>query len=259
MSDSISIRTPESIEVQYNLAGYGSRLMAGLLDYFIVVSLMILAGLGIALFLGAIGWIHAGLREWIASIAAAIYTVSSFFIFWGYFIFFEMVWNGQTPAKRVLGLRTIREGGFELGFFASVARNLVRIADMVPLFYLVGFVSMISNKKRKRLGDFVAGTLVIREQELLTPEAWSIQTCRYNSYMDDSTLAQSIKTQITHNEFEVLKDLYLRRDSLQMDLRMRLDKELFGFLNTKLELPRDDLLSHEQAIKNVIEIRGQED
>ncbi len=259
MSDSVTIRTPESIEVSYELAGFGSRLLAGLLDYFIVASLMILCGLAISLFMGLLGWLSPLLVEWIGSLAVAAYIISSFLVFWGYFIFFEMVWNGQTPGKRVLGLRTIREGGFDLGFFPSVARNLVRMADMFPAFYLVGFISMVLDKRRKRLGDFVAGTIVISEQGLKTPEAWNMGQSRYNTYLKDPALAQRIRTQITHPEFETLKDLYLRRDQIPVDLRMKLDQDLFEFISTKLELVPDPTISNEQAIRNVLEIRQQEE
>jgi hypothetical protein len=86
-----------------------------------------------------------------------------FLLYWGYFSLFEAFWNGQTPGKRLLKIRVIKDSGRQVTFFEALARNLLRIVDLL-FFYLVGVVTMLCNRQQKRLGDFVAGTIVIHER-----------------------------------------------------------------------------------------------
>ena len=96
----------------------------------------------------------------------------SFALQWGYFVFFEAIWDGQTPGKHWLGIRVVQDGGYSVSFGASASRNLVRFVDMQPaLLYGVGLVSVVISKSGKRLGDIVAGTLVVREQRALVSTA----------------------------------------------------------------------------------------
>jgi hypothetical protein len=80
-----------------------------------------------------------------------------------YFMLFEIFWNGQTPGKRWLGLRVIRENGYPIRAVDAVVRNLVRIVDALPSGYAIGLLVMLFNARSKRLGDFAAGTIVVRE------------------------------------------------------------------------------------------------
>ena len=84
-----------------------------------------------------------------------------FLLQWGYFALFEAFWNGQTPGKRVLRLRVIQRSGRPIGLFESMGRNLIRIIDMLPGFYLAGAVCIFATRRQQRLGDMVAGTLVV--------------------------------------------------------------------------------------------------
>ena len=88
---------------------------------------------------------------------------------WGYFVFFEVIWHGQTPGKRWVGLRVIKEGGYPLGFVDSVIRNVVRLADFLPAYYMLGAIVMFIDPRSRRLGDLAAGTLVVRERREFTP------------------------------------------------------------------------------------------
>jgi hypothetical protein len=88
----------------------------------------------------------------------------NFGIFWGYFALFEAYWKGQTPGKRVMKLRVIKDSGRQITFFESLARNLVRVVDYLPGLYLIGVITMLCNKRNQRLGDLVAGTLVVHER-----------------------------------------------------------------------------------------------
>jgi hypothetical protein len=98
----------------------------------------------------------------------AIMIIVIFLLFAGYFIFFEWLWNGQTPGKRLLKLRVIREDGRPTTLWEAIARNLLRIVDAVPGFvipiYSVGLITVFLNRRDQRVGDIFAGTVVIRER-----------------------------------------------------------------------------------------------
>src|SRR4029078_5649079 len=81
----------------------------------------------------------------------------------GYYMVFEILWNGQTPGKRLVGVRVMRENGYPIRPVDAVIRNLVRIVDWLPATYGIGVLTMLLNKRSKRLGDFASGTIVVRE------------------------------------------------------------------------------------------------
>ncbi|MEK7327557.1 MAG: RDD family protein, partial [Chloroflexota bacterium] len=94
----------------------------------------------------------------------AIFGLISFAFFWGYYILFEMLWNGQSPGKRWVGLRVIRTDGTPITLTESIIRNLVRLVDFLPAYYGVGVVTMFINEQSRRLGDLAAGTLVVHDR-----------------------------------------------------------------------------------------------
>jgi len=100
------------------------------------------------------------LSAWIIGLFGLV----SFVFLWGYYIFFEMIWNGQTPGKRLARLRVIRGDGGPIGLTESVIRNLIRLVDFLPLIYGLGVVVMFVDGKARRLGDLAAGTMVVIEQ-----------------------------------------------------------------------------------------------
>lgn len=156
----VDVETPELVLVSYSIAGVGSRVLAALTDLGIVgavltvlviafVALVPRGSLGSA---SSVGW------------AAAVLILAQFVVFWGYYVLFEGLMDGQTPGKRLNGLRVVREEGFSVTFGVSAVRNLVRIVDMQPVaFYLVGMGSILLTRRGQRLGDIVAGTIVVRE------------------------------------------------------------------------------------------------
>ena len=104
-------------------------------------------------------------------LVAAIVLIQ-FLLFWGYFSLFEAFWNGQTPGKRLVKIRVIKDSGRQITLFEALARNLLRVIDMLPPYlYFVGVISMLCNRQQKRLGDFVAGTIVVHERQSEQPMA----------------------------------------------------------------------------------------
>lgn len=164
----LNIDTPENVVFGYEVVGIGSRFIAALIDTSAIVALQLvvnLVGLYIAtnMFSNGGGWI------------TAVLGLLSFAMLWGYYIFFEMLWNGQSPGKRWVGLRVIRADGTPLTLTESIIRNLVRIVDFLPLFYGVGLVAMFLDKKSRRLGDMAASTLVVLDQQQVTLESLKVE------------------------------------------------------------------------------------
>jgi uncharacterized RDD family membrane protein YckC len=164
-SDQLNIDTPEQVELQYNIAGIGSRFVAALLDYLIQLScflleilLFVLIASGAAVAGKSTGMDTAG--KWF--VAILIFLNFAFFV--GYFALFEAYWRGQTPGKRVMKLRVLKDSGRQITLFEALARNLIRVIDYMPSWYLVGVVTMLCNKGNKRLGDLAAGTIVVHER-----------------------------------------------------------------------------------------------
>ena len=96
--------------------------------------------------------------------AMAVLILFLFALNWGYFVLFEAIWDGQTPGKRRLGIRVVQDGGYSVSFAASAVRNLARMIDMHPGMYAVGIASAAMSKSGKRLGDMLAGTIVVQER-----------------------------------------------------------------------------------------------
>ena len=164
MRRTLTIATPENVTLSFELAGAGSRLVACLFD-----SILQAAGVAalVALVVGGLEMFQSlGLGFfWGSAVFLALVGIAIFALLSGYYIFFETRWNGQTPGKKAMGLRVIRDGGLPIDFAAAVVRNLCRAADFLPAFYGAGLISILVSGESKRLGDYVAGTLVVKERQ----------------------------------------------------------------------------------------------
>jgi uncharacterized RDD family membrane protein YckC len=161
-----AVETPEQIGLDVELAGIGSRFLAYLIDL-CWQSLMIIVAIVAAVMLA-----HAQdltltsthpesmyLSTWGLALVSLVFFIVNF----GYFTFFEMIWRGQTPGKRELSLRVLREGGYPLDFGASFLRNLLRVVDFLPFGYVVGVTAMVLGQRWQRIGDLAGRTWVVRE------------------------------------------------------------------------------------------------
>jgi uncharacterized RDD family membrane protein YckC len=136
-----------------------------------------------------------------------------FAIYWGYFAIFEILWKGQTPGKRFAGIRVIKESGRPINAFEAVGRNLMRAVDGLPGIYGVGLVCMMCNRQSRRLGDFVAGTVVVHEKpsEEVRP-SWSTST--------ESSSATPGVSQATADELVLIETYLSRRWELEKLVRL---------------------------------------
>jgi uncharacterized RDD family membrane protein YckC len=178
--DPYRIDTPERVELEYDVASLGSRLLAAMVDTFLLSVIYILtiflggiALTAVAVFMGdavrAVG-VSIGV-DTLQNLGLAVTGLLLFGIFWGYYVLFELFWHGQTPGKRWVGLRVIRDGGYPIGFTESAIRNLVRVIDLLPTSYGIGALTIFIDRRSRRLGDMAAGTLVVKERRELRLES----------------------------------------------------------------------------------------
>jgi len=208
----LEVETPEQIAFSYSVAGIGSRGAAAVLDLLICTGVLVV--LSIALFLLALSIAgHQRARVGDGAWVVALYVLIEFAIVWGYYVLFEGLWDGQTPGKRLMRLRVVRDGGYSVTFAASAVRNLLRVVDIMPLpLYLVGIVSASLTAARKRLGDLAAGTFVVKETR-----AEPMPVTRRAS--GDGARASIVTTRLSDDEYAVL-ELYVQRRA-QLDAERR--------------------------------------
>jgi uncharacterized RDD family membrane protein YckC len=149
------VETPEQVRFDVRLAGPARRSVAYIVD--LLIELAVLLGLAVVLLVGGVE--YDNLQGW----SLGLYVLVLFAVEWGYHVFFETIWSGRTPGKRLVGLRVIKEGGYSVAFSDALLRNLLRAADFLPTAYALGLIVMAADGRFRRLGDWVAGTMVIVE------------------------------------------------------------------------------------------------
>jgi uncharacterized RDD family membrane protein YckC len=220
--EALIIETPERVPLEFSLASIGNRFLAVAVDHLIqflaiiivAVVFIVIAGTGDSILSDDPGQL-TGLSGWVF----AVLIVALFALFAGYFAFFEWWWEGQTPGKRLMKLRVIREDGRPLTLWESIARNLLRIFDALPgvivPVYSIGLIVVFLSNRDQRVGDIFAGTVVIRER---TDEAPTFEETFSNPVSDAAirrvqplTACEGSVTGIAMNEIEVVETFLRRR------------------------------------------------
>lgn len=223
----VEIETPEQTMLSYTVAGIGSRAAAALVDLMIIVAGELSLYLLIAELSTMFGGHTSAAQRISSGWATALGVLVSFALMWGYYVVFEGMWDGQTPGKRMFGIRVVQDGGYSVSFGASATRNLIRLVDMQPgILYAIGLVSVTISKSGKRLGDFVAGTFVVHEERALVSSA-------VRGALDDSTRA-AITSRLTEEEFALLGRFVARRNDLDPALRSSFAAQLAERYRTHL-------------------------
>lgn len=212
--ETLVIETPERVPLHFALASIGNRFLACAVDHAIqgfVIALVALASAIVANFT-AVWDFFVTAPKWIY----AITVILLFLIFSCYFTFFEWIWSGQTPGKRLMKLRVLREDGRPITFWEASIRNLIRIVDMmIAPFYSIGLIAVFVSSRDQRVGDMVAGTVVVREREAEAPEFAQV----FASPVSDPALRRSFKAveftanlnSLTESEIEVVETFLRRR------------------------------------------------
>jgi uncharacterized RDD family membrane protein YckC len=230
LQEEYTIDTPENVSFGYEIAGIGSRFLSGLIDTVILLLALLFLNIVLA---ALMDWVNtdqvaaAIIGEeasvtWAGGLILAIYTLLNFVLIWGYFVVFELTWNGQTPGKRWAKLRVVRVNGNPAGFLDVVIRNLVRIVDFLPIGYGLGVVVMFFNQQARRLGDFAAGTIVIKERAGLSLD--NLGDHRRRALFVTPTPEQQAAWQqrfpalrrLTASDYDLIRDTLARHDQGQI-------------------------------------------
>jgi len=242
-----TIDTPENIEFRYALAGIGSRFLAALIDTLLIIVLQIVLSIMYAVVMNNIP-----LNSAAESVFTGIMIFVSFVFFWGYYLFFELAWNGQSPGKRAVRLRVVRQGGRPITFVASAIRNLIRIADLLPFFYVLGLLTMFIDRRTRRLGDLAAGTLVVKERRAVSLEHLAARAGVASAATPQAAPAAASSTEqpaeeqaapllpnlhmLTTEEYDMIQAFLRRRRELNGQSRAQLGTRLASQISERLQL-----------------------
>jgi uncharacterized RDD family membrane protein YckC len=266
LRDQLSIYTPELVAIEFPPAGVGSRFVALLLDYLLQAATVVLVSLIIALIVYSSHTSPApatpppggAAEKWAMAIVIAI----PFLLEWTYFALFEAFWRGQTPGKRIMKIRVIQQTGRPVTLIESLGRNLVRVIDMLPGFYVVGLISMFVTKRQQRLGDLVAGTLVVHEQGTETPlEAIGGSRSLTAGIFKPIPAAQptlrmsripaDTLSALTLEDLQALESYLARRLDVPLETREKLAGRLTGMITSKTQAPVPEGISQETFLEEV--------
>lgn len=241
----LRVRTPEGVAFTVRLASPVLRAAAFMVDFAVVSTAWTFVGL-------ALNLLHL-----ISSDVAGMVTTIGYFVFTqGYGIATEWLWRGQTLGKKIMRLRVVDARGLRLSFAQVVLRNLLRFIDGLPVFYLVGGVAALLNRRGQRLGDLAADTLVVWEPVEPAPDLAALRGEKYNSLREHVGAVARLRQAVSPVEARAVWSAVARRDQFDPEARVRLFAELAADLRKRAAAPADatDGVTDEQFVRNVIDV-----
>jgi uncharacterized RDD family membrane protein YckC len=238
--DNLVIDTPEQIPLEFPLAGIGSRFLALAVDTLIQSAAAVVL-VSVAMIIGGATQKIQTRGTWVL----AIVLILLFIVHFGYFAIFETVWNGQTPGKRATHLRVIQDSGRPITVYEAVARNLLRIIDSLPGLYGVAIISALLSGKSKRLGDYVAGTVVVHEKPATLETA-----VRWETAAPPGSLKHDV-SRLAPGEFKLIEAFLLRRNQLSADVRAQTARKILERLYSRIEFTPDEFKNPEPTLESL--------
>jgi uncharacterized RDD family membrane protein YckC len=242
--EKLIIETPEQTSIEFPLAGIGSRFLAVLIDSLIQIGVLIalgliFVGLGFSFGVGGFGQ-SSTTAVWITAILIFVY----FILIYGYFMLFESIWNGQTPGKRLTHIRVIKDSGQPITAIDAVGRNLLRLVDQLPFAYGIGVLCAWISPQSKRLGDYVAGTVVVHEKpfETVVPQ-WDAPA--------QASAHQYGANRLTPEEFALVETFLSRRSALEAGVRYDTAAGIVRRIESKLTIPPQGKPSAEKLLEEL--------
>ena len=240
-TEKLTIETPEQIALEFPLAGVGSRGLALCIDTLIQVIVALIVAVIVMLALPDLGRTWVAAKNWVTAIAWFIL----FCLYWGYFAVFEILWNGQTPGKRQAKIRVISASGRPITAFEGIARNIMRAIDSLGL-YAVGCIASAIDKRNRRLGDMVAGTVVVHEVEEQSVSYW------YGQEKSASVPAVNQPvTALTAQEFQLIEAFLARRLDIPNLQRLQSAQTIADRIGTHLNVPKAERPVDEAFLEEV--------
>ncbi len=240
----ITIETPEGVSFTIYLAGPFTRFLAWLVDCLVLQA----AAWFVLSIIGPSTMLFGNVST---ALMILFYFASSF----AYRIGMEWRFRGQTLGKRLLRLRVVDSSGLRLQLNQIVIRNLVRVVDAMPVFYFVGGLSMLINKRHQRLGDLAANCVVTCLPENGAPDFDQVLPGKYNSFRDYPHIEGRLRQQVSPQEADLLVQALLRRDGLDASKRVQLYRELADHFREKAAFPDGATagITDEQYLRNVVD------
>lgn len=246
-ADQLNIETPEQVDLRFPVAGIGSRFVAALADHLIQLVPYILIGILALIFApsgsgAAAPAKSSGATDLAGKWAMAILIFINFVWLAGYFTLFEAFWHGQTPGKRLMKLRVIKDSGRQITLFEALARNLLRIVDILPTAYAIGVIAMLCNRKNKRLGDLAAGTLVVHELPVddRPAEAFLSGTNYFAPKTEappETSIPADAISRLDTADLHVIETFFARALDLDMPTRGRMAERIAAKMSAKMGVP----------------------
>ena len=241
----LRIETPEGVVFSFDLATPVTRGLAWMVDA-IAISL---AGY----FVGqAVGLLRSVSSDFVTAISLVAYFLISMI----YAILLEWRWRGQTIGKRLFGLRVIDVHGLRLQLPQIAIRNLLRLVDMLPFFYLVGGLTAVFSRNAQRLGDMAANTVVTRERRVEMPDVELVAPAKYNSLATPSHLAARLRSQVTPEAAALAVRAVTLRDTYDPLARIALFRDLASHFRSLVAFPDEAVenLTDEQYVRSVLRV-----
>jgi uncharacterized RDD family membrane protein YckC len=231
----IHLQTPESVELEFTLAGIGNRSFALIIDY-IIFGLAILLVWTISIFLAwqlAPELMTGGNLNPIVQWIWAIQSLTTFAIYVGYFVFFETIWQGQTPGKKWTKIRVIRDNGKPERLPQAILRALLRPVDDI-LFIGVFFITF--SPKEKRIGDLVAGTIVVQNEQ-------TSKSANFEISLEAKDLAVQLRIEseignLLPEDFATIRDFLQRRKNIMLQYQHQLSRKLAEQVKNIIQLEK---------------------
>jgi uncharacterized RDD family membrane protein YckC len=239
--DNLTIDTPEQVALELPLAGIGSRFLALAIDSL----LQIVAVIALVIILALAESVSAILRPLARVAGPVIMTLFWFCLYWGYFAFFEIFWQGQTPGKRYAGVRVIKETGRPAAPIEAIARNLLRAIDGFPGFYAVGLICMMCNKQNRRLGDYVAGTVVVHDKTI------DAVSSSWGSPGNEAAATAQFST-VSADELVLIETYLNRRYELDPGFRLETARKIVSMIRQKTGVEKPPTQSDDDFLEAVV-------
>lgn len=239
--DDYRLVLPENVELRFDVAGVGSRVAAAMVDYFILYALIAAAAIAFNMNRSFLRWLVRDTplvdfdSDWIGNAVLAGLILVAFFAWWGYFLLFELLWNGQSPGKRLLRLRVVRADGQPVSASASLVRNLLRAIDS---FMAIGVAVMMIDGRSRRLGDFAAGTVVVREPG---GASMALADVPIPPAAERAAALAPTAGRLTMDHYTLLRDFFARSARLPRDRARRLAEHLATDIARVLDVPAADI------------------
>jgi len=231
----LTITTPEHVNIRLEPAGAGSRFLAILIDSAIISAMS-------SFFYVLISQVLP------VGIALALFVTVNFLLTWGWHLYFETRHQGRTPGKRALRIRVIDARGLPVSLYQSLVRNITRVLDFAPAFYGIGAIAMMSSPTRRRLGDIIADTLVVRDLQPLAYRGQFAAERRHNSLRTPRVLRLT-RHRISLDERELLLAVCMRADRMKPEARYDLMEAVAAAYRKKLDV--EETMSGENFVRDL--------